>query len=337
MLLYIDYPSFLHPEIIPGFKYLRWYGLMYLVAFFVAYLFFKFQIKKGELKTICKQKKDMSSDDISNLFMFGIIGLLIGARLFGTLVYNSSYYLTRPHLIFWPFTSEGGSLVFTGFQGMSYHGGFVGGFCGVLLWCKIAKFNFLAIADMMAMSIPFGYTFGRFGNFANGELYGRITTSSFGMLFPQVPPNERFDTGLAWVKDFADKVGIVIHDAARTVNLPRHPSQLYEALFEGVVLGLILFFIRKKKPFNGFITCLYAFGYGFFRFIIEYFRQPDSDLGYIISPNKSGNIYVFESFFNLSMGHILCLIMMALSLIALLFLFYKNRHGKSKKNEHKTR
>ena len=333
MLLYIDYPSFLHPEIIPGFKYLRWYGLMYLVAFFVAYLFFKFQVKKGELKTICNQKKDMTVDDISNLFMYGIIGLLLGARIFGTLVYNSSYYLTRPHLIFWPFTSEGGNLVFTGFQGMSYHGGFIGGFFGVLLWCKIAKFDFLAIADMMAMSIPFGYTFGRFGNFANGELYGRITTSPFGMLFPQVPWDERFDVSLPWVKDFASKLGIIIQEGAKTINLPRHPSQLYEALFEGVILGLILFFVRKKKPFNGFITCLYAFGYGFFRFIIEYFRQPDVDLGYIISPKKSENIYIFESVFNLSMGHILCLIMMTLSLVAFFFLFYQNRHSKVESNK----
>lgn len=325
MLLYIDYPSWLHPEIIAGFKFLRWYGLMYLVAFFVAYLFFNFQVKRGELKTICKQKKDMTGDDISNLFMYGIVGLLLGARIFGTLVYNSSYYLTSPHLIFWPFSYIGGERVFTGFQGMSYHGGFIGGFFGVLLWCKIYKFDFLAIADLMALSIPFGYTFGRFGNFANGELYGRITDSPIGMMFPQVPFGERFDASLEWVREFANRVGIEVQEGASFVNLPRHASQLYEALFEGVLLGLVLFFVRKKKPFNGFITCLYAFGYGFVRFIIEYFRQPDADIGYIISPSASENIYIFESVFNLSMGHILCLIMMLLSVISGIFLYFKNK------------
>ena len=331
-MLYINYPSWLHPEIIPGFKYLRWYGLMYLVAFFVAYLFFRLQIKKRELKTICKQKKDMSMDDVSSLFMYGIIGLLLGARIFGTLVYNHSYYLTRPHLIFWPFASEGDSLVFTGFQGMSYHGGFIGGFFGVLLWCKLRKQNFLAIADIMAASIPFGYTFGRIGNFTNGELYGRVTSSPLGMVFPQVPFYEYFDTSEEWVRSLAEKAGMAIQKGEEMINLPRHPSQLYEALFEGVVLALILFLVRKKKPFNGFITCLYAFGYGFFRFIIEYFRQPDADLGYIISPHASKNIYIFESFLNLSMGHILCLIMMALSLCAFFMLLFKN-----KKNEKKAR
>lgn len=325
MLLYIDYPTWLHPEIIPGFKFLRWYGLMYLVAFFVAYLFFKFQVKKGELKTICKQDKDMTGDDVSNLFMYGIIGLLLGARIFGTLIYNSSYYLTRPHLIFWPFSNDGGQMTFTGFQGMSYHGGFIGGFFGVLLWCKVYKFNFLSIADLMALSIPFGYTFGRFGNFANGELYGRITQSSVGMMFPQVPFFERFDASEPWVREFATGLGIKIQEGASLINLPRHPSQLYEALFEGIFLGLILFFLRKKKPFNGSITCFYAFGYGFFRFIIEYFRQPDSDLGYIISPSGSKNIYVFESYLNLSMGHILCLIMMLLSSIAFFALLYREK------------
>lgn len=257
--------------------------------------------------------------------MYGIVGLLIGARVFGTLVYNSSYYLTRPHLIFWPFSNDGDGMVFTGFQGMSYHGGFVGGFFGVLLWCKIYKFDFLSIADLMALGIPFGYTFGRFGNFANGELYGRITQSSIGMMFPQVPFAERFDVSEAWVREFAMGLGIKIQEGAQLVNLPRHPSQLYEAVFEGVVLGLILFFARKRKPFNGAITCLYAFGYGFFRFIIEYFRQPDSDLGYIISPSNSKNIYVFESVLNLSMGHILCLIMMLLSTIAFFVLLYREK------------
>ncbi len=321
MILSINYPSWLHPEIIPGFKYLRWYGLMYFVAFLIAYFLFNYQVKKGEYKLHDKNNKNMTKDDIIDLFFWAIVGLILGARLFGALVYNSEVYLTQPWLIFLPFArNAAGKLVLVGFQGMSYHGGFIGGFLGILLWARKKKFDFAAITDLMAAAIPLGYTFGRLGNFANGELYGRITTSKIGMIFPQAPYYDRFDLSESWVREFAEKAGMVIQEGASLINLPRHPSQLYEALFEGIVLWLIIWLIRNKRPFNGFLACVYTFGYGFFRFIIEYFRQPDANMGYKISFNKSTNIYIYESWTNISTGQIFCFAMMLGAVIVAILL-----------------
>ncbi|AGT42644.1 prolipoprotein diacylglyceryl transferase [Treponema pedis] len=330
MILAIKYPQWLKPEIIPGFPLLRWYGLMYLFAFMTAYFLYRYQVKKGEFEKYSGSVKTMSREDVIDVFFWGIAGLLLGARIFGTLVYNYEEYLPRPWLIFWPFMEDAsGKWVFTGFQGISYHGGFIGGFLGVLLWAKKNKFNFAAVADLMAVSIPLGYTFGRFGNFANGELYGRITTSGIGMIFPQVPESDKFFLGEEWVRAFAEKAGIAVQEGASIINLPRHPSQLYEAFFEGIVLWAILWFLRKKKPFNGFLVCVYTLGYGLFRFFIEYFRQPDANMGYKISASGSTNIYIYESWKNISTGQIFCFIMIAGSIIAMAALAVLNKKSKN--------
>ena len=107
MLLAIQYPSWLHPEIIPGLPFLRWYGLMYLVAFGIAYFLFSYQVKHGEFERYSGSQKAMTQDDISDLFIWGILGLILGARIFGTLVYNPETYLKAPWLIFWPFARDG--------------------------------------------------------------------------------------------------------------------------------------------------------------------------------------------------------------------------------------
>jgi phosphatidylglycerol:prolipoprotein diacylglycerol transferase len=145
------------------------------------------------------------------------------------------------------------------------------------------------------------------GNFINGELYGRVTTSSLGMIFPDAKP---FSAQLEWVRDIAEKTGINIPNATAMINLPRHPSQLYEALFEGIVLFAILWFFRKHKPVKGFMFGIYLIGYGFFRFVIEYFREPDLDLGYRIELAPS-NIppALFSSVLNFTTGQILCFLM----------------------------
>lgn len=311
MLLWLNYPSFLHPEIIPGFPYLRWYALMYLVAFAIAYGLFKKQVANGELQL--KNKNDLlfTVDDISSFFMAGIIGLMLGARIASCLIYDDTlHYLTHPYLIFWPFDSQ---MHFTGLAGMSYHGGFVGGLLGMLIWARAKKYETLPLLDAMGASIPLGYTFGRIGNFCNGELYGRITTSPLGMIFPQA---ERFPANEEWVQRFAEQCGITVPAGAQLVNLPRHPSQLYEALFEGLILWLIIWLVRKHKPFKGFLVVLYTFGYAFFRFFIEYFRQPDSNLGFRLSADGSTEVFRVTSLLNISTGQILCLVMMAGSIIA---------------------
>ena len=157
----------------------------------------------------------------------------------------------------------------------------------------------------MCTAIPLGYTFGRMGNFLNGELYGRITTVPWGMVFPHA---ERFSASIQWVRDFAAQCGMQVADTG-LVNLPRHPSQLYEAFFEGLVLFGIIWLLHKKKPYDGFSGGLYTIGYGTVRFFIEYFREPDADIGYRIAANGDAPIYLNTSLLNISTGQILCFLM----------------------------
>lgn len=302
-LFYINYPSWIHPEIFPSVPFLgilRWYGLMYVFAFGTAYFVLKKIFKEGALDSIDRKTTE---DDLASFIITGIIFLLIGARVFSTLVYDTSgKYLEKPWLIFWPFDESGR---FTGLAGMSYHGGAIGGTLGMLVWCKTHKRPFLKWADAMCTAIPLGYTFGRLGNFLNGELYGRITKMPWGMIFPYA---EKFSASLKWVKNFANEIGMQIPESG-LVNLPRHPSQLYEAFFEGIVLFLILWAFHKKKPFDGFSSALYLVGYGAFRFFLEYFRMPDADLGFRIVHDETASISQNASLLNISTGQVLCIIM----------------------------
>lgn len=309
MFLYINFPSWIHDQIFPNVKFLsllRWYGLMYLFAFATAYYLLQKVRKEGALDTATYKA---SEDDVFSFIFTGIIFLLIGARVFSTLIYDTSgLYRIKPWLIFWPFDANG---KFTGLAGMSYHGGFVGGLLGMLIWCKIKKRSFMKWSDAMVCAIPLGYTFGRLGNFMNGELYGRITTMPWGMVFPAA---ERFSAKLPWVQEFAQKIGMEL-PASGLVNLPRHPSQFYEAFFEGIVLWLLIWTCRKHKKFDGMLGAIYAGGYGFVRFFIEYFREPDADLGYRIAKDSTAPIYTNTSLLNFSTGQILCFLMMTFAII----------------------
>ena len=326
MLLAIKYPSWIHPSIFPGVPVLqniRWYGLMYIVAFGIAFFILSKLRKEGALD----DNKSVTTDDhLFNFFAFSVLFLLLGARIFSTLIYDTSgIYLKKPWLIFWPFRNG----KFTGLAGMSYHGGFIGGFIGMVLWCKLHHKPVLKWIDAMAISIPLGYTFGRIGNFMNGELFGRITTMSWGVIFPYA---SKFSASLQWVQDFAQKAGIEI--TGSMVNLPRHPSQLYEAFFEGVVLFLLLWFTRKFKPFTGFSSALYTIGYGTARFFIEYFRQPDEDIGFRTGDAQNAPIYLNQSMLNLSTGQILCLIMILGGLVIIgLGLYFKKKKAASDKQK----
>ena len=298
MLLAVNFPSWLKPEIFPGLP-IRWYGLMYLVAFGIAWLLYRIQVRERNFP--------INDEELSGLFFWGILCLVAGARIFATLVYDTNpMYRRSPWLIFWPFQNG----QFTGLQGMSYHGGVIGGILAILIYSARHRFDYREIGDMYAASIPLGYTFGRLGNFINAELFGRITAGPFGMIFPgaQLPVSEQ------WVRQTAEKMG---YSTEMTyVNLPRHPSQLYEALFEGVILWLIIWFLRNKKPFKGFLLGIYLIGYGFFRFIIEYFREPDAGLGYRITLVKTDiPPALFSSPFNFTTGQIFCFAMIVLGLV----------------------
>ena len=237
--LFVEYPSWIDPYVINGLP-IRWYAVMYLVAFFIAYLLFRYQCKHDGVI-------EMSASESQDFFFIAILLLLVFARLFSVFFYSdAAYYITHPWMIFWPFRNG----QFIGLPGMSYHGGVVGCVIGGYIYARRHKRSLLQLTDIVTAGIPLGYTFGRLGNFINGELYGRVTTKPWGMVFPDAPS---FPGDLEWVRNVADIVGMEYADGG-FINLPRHPSQLYEALFEGIILFLILFFIirplknRKNLP-----------------------------------------------------------------------------------------
>lgn len=221
-------------------------------------------------------KKDsypISNLELDSYFIWVEIGVILGARLGYIIFYDpyTSYYLLNPWQIFNPFDKEGN---FVGIRGMSYHGAVIGFLVASLLYAKIKKANFWLFMDLAGLSIPLGYVFGRIGNFLNQELVGRETTSPIGI--------------------YVD--GIL-----------RHPSQLYEAFLEGIVVFVILYAYRKRATFIGQIGLLYGLLYSIMRFIAEFFREPDIELGFI----------AFNFF---TQGQLLSLI---IGVIALILLFAK--------------
>ena len=323
MSLFINYPSWISPYVIKGLP-IRWYAVMYVFAFATAYILFMGLLKE-------KENRDIKKESAEDLFIYCVIGLLIGARLGSCLFYDDAlYYLSHPWLVFCPFRNG----EFVGLPGMSYHGGVIGAIVAGLIYTKVKKISFLRFADLITSAIPFAYTWGRLGNFINGELYGRVTTSRMGMVFPTA---ERFSTTHQWVRSVADTVGIV-YSPGDYVNLPRWPSQLFEAFFEGIVLGIIIWFVvrkikKKRNMADGTILASYLMGYGLIRFILEYFRQPDSDIGYVIG--HSSNIYLFESVLNISKGQVFCLLMIIGGLALLLcvnLIAKRNRKYDKRKN-----
>jgi phosphatidylglycerol:prolipoprotein diacylglycerol transferase len=315
--MYIPYPDWISPIIIPGLPF-RWYGLMYLVAFVLTYLLVRVQVRERDLRV---------SDEITvNLFFWAIVGMLIGARIFATTIYaTTGIYLERPWLIFWPFNEE---MQFTGLQGMSYHGGLVGVLAAVLIYCRVKRLDMLVWGDMLVAAVPLGYTFGRLGNFINAELYGRVTTAPWGVLFPgaqPVPANHE------QAQAVAEAAGIPIANQDQYINLPRHPSQLYEAFLEGVLLWLLMWFLfRPRASFRGYLISVYLIGYGVARFIAEYFRQPDPGLDFIIQLSPGPNPpWLLQSPLNFTTGHIMSAVMIAAGVVCyFLFRWWHSRGPK---------
>jgi phosphatidylglycerol:prolipoprotein diacylglycerol transferase len=254
-----EIPAQINPAIFSiGSFQLRYYSLMYIVAFAIVYFLVLYRIKHEKYK--------YTAENIQDYMVWAMIGLLIGARLGYVFIYNFSYYAQHPLEIILPFDFSNG-VRFIGISGMSYHGGLIGVTIMSILFCRKFNINFWNFADLLCPAIPLGYTFGRIGNFINGELFGRVTTVPWGMYFPLDP-----------------------------MRSLRHPSQLYEAIFEGIFLFIVLWLIRKKKLFDGFLLGIYICGYGLVRFIIEFFREPDYQVGFILG--------------TISIGQLLCLLMM---------------------------
>jgi phosphatidylglycerol---prolipoprotein diacylglyceryl transferase len=232
-----------YPEIDPvifsfGPLQVRWYGLMYILGFLATFLLVRQQIRQFSCHRL--------AEHFDNLNLVLILSVVIGGRLGYVLFYNFSYYLANPLEI---------PAIWSG--GMSFHGACLAAIIGGWGYCRVKEVDFWSTADLYVATLPIGLGFGRIGNFINGELYGRTTEVSWGMIFPGGGP------------------------------LPRHPSQLYQAFLEGLVLFVILWMVHRKPwqgriywP-HGSIFALFLIGYGLLRIGVENFREPDAHLGYL--------------------------------------------------------
>ncbi|MAF91832.1 MAG: prolipoprotein diacylglyceryl transferase [Bdellovibrionota bacterium] len=254
---------------------IRWYGLFYLIGFVVGYFILKKRYQKGYTNITPLQVQD--------LITYLMVGMMIGARITYALVYNWDYYSN--HLIEVFYIWKGG---------LSFHGAALGFAAGIYFYSRKYKFPFWHIADNVCLVGACGVFIGRWGNWTNGELWGRITDVPWGVIFPAAGPE------------------------------PRHPSQLYQSLGEGLCVFLILLLLDKmerRKHFRieeskkgkeikakwdriGLMSGVFLIGYGIARFIVEFYRQPDAQLG-----------YYFNYF---SMGQILCALMIIVGLVILI-------------------
>jgi phosphatidylglycerol---prolipoprotein diacylglyceryl transferase len=201
-----------------------------------------------------RKKIPLTKDDVADLVFAVALGVILGGRLGYVLFYNLSEYLAHPLKVF---------AVWEG--GMSFHGGLAGAVVGGFWFARRKKIDFMTLADLGFLSAPIGLFLGRLGNFINGELYGRVTDVPWGMVFPD----------------------------PRAGNLPRHPSQLYEAILEGPVLFCILWVLGRKKHPVGVVFWAFIALYGTFRFFVEFFREPDIQLGFIVSGFTMGQLLSF--------------------------------------------
>jgi len=237
----LSYPN-LDPTIVTlGPVHLRWYGVMYILGFGASYFLVRYQIKKKDL--------GISTGILNDLFLYLVVGLIVGARIGYCIAYNLPFYLDYPLKVFaiW----EGG---------MSFHGGLIGVVVAGLIFVRRHGFSFWQCADLIVVTVPIGLGLGRLGNFLNGELYGRVTTLPWAMVFPSAG------------------------------DLPRHPSQLYECLLEGVLLFMILWWAKDRPLRKGSLFCLFLFLYGIARFFVEFFREPDPQLGLVLSFMTMGQV-----------------------------------------------
>jgi len=227
-----------HPQFDPvlfslGPLAIRWYGLMYVVAFIAFLMLTKLRVKRGF-------GGKMSVNDVDDLLLYGVLGVILGGRLGYVLFYKADYYLAHPLEIV---------QVWTG--GMSFHGGFLGVLIACAIFCWRRKLRWIEVMDLVAPAVPTGLAAGRLGNFINGELPGRPTDVPWGMWFPQV-----------------DREPIA-----------RHPSQLYQFALEGLLLFALLWWFSSKPRPAGAVSAFFLIGYGVLRFIAEFGRQPDDFLG----------------------------------------------------------
>jgi phosphatidylglycerol---prolipoprotein diacylglyceryl transferase len=284
---YIPFPN-ISPEIfavdIGGVTFaLRWYALAYIVGILAGWRLALATISRPAL---WGGAAPLNAEQVERLLTWIIIGVILGGRLGFVLFYQPGYYLANPSHI--PRIWEGG---------MSFHGGFLGVVLAALLFCRAEKLPMLSTADLMALCTPPGLFLGRLANFVNAELWGRPTDLPWGVAFP----------GEA-AQSCAGVVGICA----------RHPSQLYEAALEGLILGLTLLFLTWRRGWlrlPGRTAGLFFAGYGLARFVVEFFRQPDAQ--FVSEGNPLGLAYHIGGY-GLTMGQTLSLPMIAVGLYFIL-------------------
>ncbi len=247
-----------------------WYALSYIAGLLIGWYLLKPLAKRS---SAVNGKEILSEKAYSDIFIWLILGIILGGRVGYILFYQTEAFLQNPLILL--YIRQGG---------MSFHGGMVGVILSIALFAKVHRTDFVRVTDLLAIVAPIGLFFGRIANFINGELWGRATSS---------------DHPLAVI--FAND----------NLALPRHASQLYEAALEGVLLFIILFVISRTNllKIRAFLSASFLFFYGLFRFIVEYFREPDAHLGFVA--------------LNFSIGQILSLSMIISSLI--IFQIFKER------------
>jgi phosphatidylglycerol---prolipoprotein diacylglyceryl transferase len=234
MLASIAYPALDPVAFSLGPVVVRWYGLAYLSAFVASFFLMRWLVGRWEL--------DLTDDDLLSVVLAAVIGVVVGGRLGYVLFYSGGAYLKNPAEIL---------AIWTG--GMSFHGGLVGILIAGAVVAKLLKVPWLTLCDLGAACAPIGLFFGRLANFVNQELWGRVTTMPWGVVFPSAGA------------------------------LPRHPSQLYEALLEGVVIFAVMMWLATRRPVppRGVLVGWLLTLYGAFRLFVELFREPDVQIGFL--------------------------------------------------------
>ena len=255
----------IHPHIDPvalqlGPLAVHWYGLTYLAAFALFMFLGQRRLRHQPFASFTGQAS-WRRQDVEDILFLGVLGVVIGGRLGYCLFYKPDYYLSHPLEMF---------AVWQG--GMSFHGGLLGVIAAMLWFAHTRRRPLLQVADFVAPCVPTGLAAGRIGNFINGELWGRVA-----------------DPSLPWA--------MVFRGAGEA---PRHPSQIYQFLLEGLLLFVLLWLYARRPRRTGQVAGVFLFGYGALRFVAEFFREPDDFLGLLS--------------LGLSMGQWLCLPMVAVGL-----------------------
>jgi phosphatidylglycerol:prolipoprotein diacylglycerol transferase len=220
---------------------IRWYGLAYVVGFVVAGLIIRSLNRTWRV--------GLTGDQLIDIVFAAVIGLIVGARLGYVVLYGGPLYLKEPLRVF--ATWDGG---------MSFHGGLAGILLAGWFMSRRLGIPFLRLCDLGAVGAPVGLLLGRLSNVVNDELWGRVTTVPWGMVFPSGGP------------------------------LPRHPSQLYEAFLEGFVLLAVMLLLSRRKRADGFVIGTLLTLYGVFRILVEFVREPDTQLGFIVGSITMGQM-----------------------------------------------